>query len=155
MRVSEAMRGRFWAKVEKSRGCWRWTAATWDGYGLFDTGLVLGTRKAHRVSWTIHNGSIPRGKQVLHACDVRHCVRPDHLFIGTNADNCRDKIAKGRHAHGEKMGASKLTEAKVRRMFAMRAEGKLHREIAEAFGIASPTATLVLNRKRWKHVSIP
>lgn len=83
---------RFWAKVEKTEGCWEWTGSkSRKGYGQFNEG------RAHRVSWEMHNGPIPEGMFVCHHCDNPPCVRPDHLFIGDNAANMRDAFAKGRH----------------------------------------------------------
>lgn len=92
---------RFWEKVNKSGECWTWTACThhqW-GYGHFRAGGKLVT--AHRYSWELHNGPIPPGMRVCHRCDNPPCVRPAHLFLGTDADNAHDMIAKGRHYRGE------------------------------------------------------
>lgn len=96
---------RFWEKVEKLTDCWVWTAGTDDkGYGR-----ILNKRKehggetrAHRLSWILHNGPIPTGLYVLHKCDNPPCVRPDHLFLGTNLDNMRDMKEKGRAANSNK-----------------------------------------------------
>ena len=98
---------RFWAKVDKygpvhpvlGTACWLWLGATSVGYGTFTihtqpTRLVGST---HRFSWEIANGLIPNGLFVLHRCDVRHCVNPNHLFLGTAGDNARDMARKGRH----------------------------------------------------------
>lgn len=90
-----AIAERFWAKVEKTDGCWEWTAFVHPkGYGMFGVGREA--RRAHRVSYEIANGPIPDGLCVCHSCDNRRCVRPDHLFLGTNQDNVDDKMRKGR-----------------------------------------------------------
>lgn len=89
---------RFWDCVSKGDGCWVWRrGAGSHGYGqfYFEPGKP---RLAHRVAWELENGPIPTGMQVLHKCDNKKCVRPDHLFIGTQLDNMRDMIAKGRRA---------------------------------------------------------
>lgn len=91
---------RYWAKVDK-RGpdeCWPWVAYRHGaGYGRINRGPAkAGQVFAHRVSWEIHYGSIPDGLYVLHRCDNPPCQNPAHLFVGTTADNMRDKVAKGR-----------------------------------------------------------
>jgi hypothetical protein len=86
---------RFWTRVDKSGECWVWTGAHLPtGYGRL-TGAKRGMY-AHRFSWELHNGPIPDGLLVCHKCDNPPCVRPDHLFLGTNVDNIRDRDAKGR-----------------------------------------------------------
>lgn len=95
---------RFWTKVDKTDGCWIWTAGvTSAGYGSF--GLETHPRvrmvSAHRLSWEWANGRpVPAGMVLMHACDNRRCVRPDHLSIGTVADNNRDMKEKGRSVKG-------------------------------------------------------
>ena len=96
----------FWQSVAKSDdkdGCWIWTGKMdRDNYGRCrsEARNASGYRKeagAHRVSWELHHGPIPKGMCVLHSCDNPSCVRPDHLFLGTHADNMRDAVLKGRH----------------------------------------------------------
>jgi hypothetical protein len=97
VRMTGTVEQRFWARVRKSDGCWEWTGACFKcgGYGQFT--IEHGQQvRAHRHSWELHNGPIPKGLWVLHRCDNPKCVRPDHLFLGTCTDNARDMMAKGR-----------------------------------------------------------
>lgn len=90
------IKDRFLDKVMYTDSCWIWTAATLhNGYGCFRTDYR--TESAHRVAWQLFRGPIPDDMHVLHKCDVRCCVNPSHLFLGTNADNIRDRNAKGRY----------------------------------------------------------
>lgn len=83
------------SNTDRSGACWLWTAATVRGYGTFR--FRGKSRLAHRVSWQVVFGSIPDGLDVLHKCDTPACVNPDHLFLGDDGANARDKFAKGRH----------------------------------------------------------
>lgn len=86
---------RFWQKVKKSDSCWEWQGANVPkGYGII--GKDGRNQYAHRVSWELHTGVIPKGLLVCHHCDNPKCVRPDHLFVGTHQDNLRDMSRKGR-----------------------------------------------------------
>ena len=92
-------RDRFWARVQKGEGCWRWDGSkNRYGYGFVSYGpRGAQTRvQAHRVAWTLAYGPIPDGAFVLHHCDNPPCVRPDHLFLGTQGDNMVDMAAKRR-----------------------------------------------------------
>lgn len=103
---------RFWGKVLRSEECWEWNGAlSHDGYGHYRCGgKVAG---AHRYSYLLHNGPIPDSLLVLHHCDNRKCVRPDHLFLGTHQDNAKDRCAKGRSATGTSHARAKITEREV------------------------------------------
>lgn len=89
---------RFWPKVQKTDCCWEWTGYVMpNGYGTFGRGRAIeGKVYAHRFAYEALVGPIPVGQHVCHRCDNRRCVRPDHLFLGTQRDNMRDMVAKGR-----------------------------------------------------------
>lgn len=88
---------KFWSKVSKTNECWVWTGAINDnGYGYLAFKNPRRNILAHRISWEIHHGSIRGGLRILHRCDNPPCVRPEHLFKGTDLDNVRDCISKGR-----------------------------------------------------------
>ena len=88
----------FFKHVDKTTDCWLWIGARGGlpprQYGKFNHSGT--TKSAHRFSWEIHNGSIPRGMCVCHKCDVPLCVNPDHLFVGSHKDNMQDMLQKGR-----------------------------------------------------------
>ena len=106
---------RFWMKVQKGTTfeCWEWKESNRRGYGcLWVSGKYV---PAHRFSWQIHYGEIPKGICVLHKCDNPLCVNPPHLFLGTHADNARDKIKKNRGANGIKTNSrGRLTSQEVK-----------------------------------------
>lgn len=138
---------RFWSYVDKSGDCWLWLAAKNKyGYGKFSPAGV-----AHRFSYELHFGEIPDGMFVCHRCDNPPCVRPDHLFLGTPADNTADMISKKRHRFGESHGNAKLTDAVVRDIRAMRDDGYSFYAIAERFGVNRSTVARA-TRNLWQHV---
>jgi hypothetical protein len=88
---------RFWKKVEKTNDCWWWTGARDErGYGRFSIGRSQASRLAHRVAWLFSGGTLEGEALLLHRCDNPSCVRPSHLFVGTQVDNMRDANRKGR-----------------------------------------------------------
>lgn len=132
--------------------CWVWPGRpSAVGYGVM--GHHFQQYYAHRLSYEVHVGPIPAGLFVCHRCDNRICVNPAHLFLGTNADNMADKIAKGRHRHGETRGRAhplaKLDEAKVRMI---RSSSLSDERLAEQLGVASSLVYRVRKRQSWAHV---
>jgi len=146
----------FWAKVDTTdiSGCWIWTAGkNSKGYGNFWANNK--EIKAHRFSWELHYGKIPKGQFVCHHCDNPSCIRPSHLFVGSNQDNMNDMIAKERSPQGlkgEKHPLSKLTEQEV---LIIRSLGKRkisQMQIAAQFGVHQGLISNILLRKTWKHI---
>lgn len=160
--MSETVNRRFWSKVRRvSGGCWLWTGAR-NRYGLFR--LNGKVRKAHRVAWELTNGPIPDGLNVLHTCDNPPCVRPSHLFLGTQAENVRDMWAKGRHGPGPHVRvnyrgsltpAAKLSETDVLAIRRLSADGWSLRRLAEQFGVGQNAIFKVVHRRSWSHVEDP
>ena len=112
------------------------------------------TMKAHRVSFEIHYGPIPNGMAVLHACDNTSCVNPIHLFLGTQADNVKDMVAKGRARttprYGEDNPMARLTWEKVRQIRTLAATGLKQSRIAKKFGASPMAISRVVRNLSWK-----
>lgn len=126
-----------------------WLACTRRGYGFFDG------RGAHRVSWELATGEAPGKAVVCHSCDTPGCVNPDHLWLGTHADNVRDKKRKMRHSFGERSGTATISAEDVVRMRNLSRVGWRNQEIALAFGIPQATASAAITGKTWAHVPGP
>ena len=144
----------FWPRVDQGPDCWLWTGyKTAQGYGQIGIKRVL--RYAHRVSWELAYGQIPDGLCVLHRCDNPPCVRPDHLFLGTRADNTADMLAKDRHRtvplRGDQNGNAKLTASQVALIRALYAVGGIsQRQLARQFGVVQGTIVHVLAGRTWR-----
>lgn len=151
---------RFWTYVAVGDDCWLWRGShDHCGYGKF--ALMHGRRVlAHRMMFAIVHGEIPDGKLICHACDNPGCVRPTHLWAGTNAENRWDASRKGRLPTGERhhwfgtkgKGRLVLTEWDVKEMRKLRADGLTLRELAERFGISASHAQGICSGARWKEV---
>lgn len=135
----------FWARVAKGDGCWTWTGARYvSGYGKL---RWHGWAYAHRKGFELQNGPIPEGMQVCHRCDNPACVRGDHLFLGTFAENMADKVAKGRQASGMR---ARLSPAIVSDMRSAAAAGVSAGELAKRYGIVRLTALRAISGKTWR-----
>lgn len=135
------------------RGCRLWTGAT-NGRGYGQLRVKGKLYRAHRYVYELVNGPIPAGLCVLHRCDVRACVNPAHLFLGTNADNTADMMAKGRGVFptGERASSAKLTEHQVRIIRQRCAAGETHRSVAAMFGISHNAVGSIVRRRTWREV---
>lgn len=145
---------RFWAKVKygDDDACWPWLGKLGtDGYGKF---WVSGTSKhASRVAWELTNGPVPTETPlVLHRCDNPPCCNPAHLFLGTQEENSRDMVQKGRSTSGERHPSARLTAADVVTMRAARRAGATLRELAAAYGVSDTHVSAVCRRVLWQHL---
>ena len=166
-------------KLPGRKSCWLWTGPVNrpNGYGwIYLEGKDWLT---HRAAYNFLVGKIPPGKCVLHNCDVKNCVRPSHLYIGTKRDNARDAVARGgmargalvrmskalpgfrffirdwsrKHGYckGEKQGSSKLTEQQVRKIRSLYPTKDTY-ELAKEFGVHASNISKIIKRESWKHV---
>lgn len=139
----------FWSKVNKSPGygprgdCWAWTGYKRDGYGQWRG------NGAHRHSYELIHGSIPTGMVVMHSCDIRDCVNPAHLSVGTITENVADCVSKQRQARGESKASSKLSPQEIVEIRALLAEGRSRRSIAPGFDVSKTTISEIATRKLW------
>ncbi len=152
---------KFYSKLLKNSitGCWNWQGnLNGSGYGRI---TVDGKRHAaHRFSWILNIGNIPEELCVLHKCDNRLCVNPDHLFLGTKKDNSIDCYNKGRSKCNSNLkkiigiqnGSARITENDVSRIRHLYSEGVSQTEIAKQFSVARATIWRIINRHIWKHV---
>ena len=147
---------RFWSRVDK-RGpddCWPWTGSAPRGYGqITDDFPSRKAIRAHRLAYKLHYGSFLENQKVLHTCDNPPCVNPAHLFLGTDADNVRDMVKKGRQAKHEQNGGAKLTEEQVDRIrrdyiprhpvYGQRAQGR-------RYGVSHAMIGYIVRGENWK-----
>jgi len=160
---------RFWQKVEKTDKCWLWRGyVNQRGYGEFH--LRGRARLTNRAAYELSTGHIPPdGMDVCHRCDVRACVNPEHLFLGTRADNVHDMMQKRRGRYprgdgnamrlhpesvprGERSGKSKLTNEQVRSIRLQHAAGATILGLAKTFGVVRTTIREIVRGRSWRHL---
>lgn len=146
-----AYKKEFFSRVTKTKSCWIWTGTRVSrGYGrVRDQGQE---KYAHRVSYELTKGKIPKGLCVCHRCDNPSCVRPRHLFLGTMADNMKDRNNKNRHAHGERMGSAKLKPEEIMEIRFLYDFGMRQQWLGEIYGVFASTISLIVNLKSWAHL---
>lgn len=142
---------RFWNSINKTKECWLWIGArAKNGYGR----LYIHPDKqvsAHVFSYILHKGKIDSGLCVCHTCDVKSCVNPDHLWLGTSSDNIADKVKKGRQTMGETQWFSKLKKNQVWEIRKMYLTGQYtHRELGKLFSISENNIGDIVRNKTWK-----
>lgn len=149
-RMKKDLAERFWAKVQKTDGCWLWIGALLKtGYGSIRVNHKA--ERAHRVAYELVNGPIPSGMLVLHSCDNPQCVNPSHLRVGTKKENMQDAIERKLAPTGEKSPKSKLTTLDVVAIRAAIDAGVTGRYLAKRFSVSESTISVIKNRKAWMH----
>lgn len=134
--------------VAEESGCIRFTGhLDGEGYGRIMVARVK--YMAHRLSYSLNNGPIPDGYVVRHKCDNPSCINPEHLEVGTQADNIADKVSRGRQARGSGVGRAILTEESVREI---RASPLKVSELSTLYGVSVVSIRNILRRKTWQHV---
>lgn len=158
MKALETWESYFLPRTARRGNCLYWTRGV-CGLGYGRAGRIAGEVRAHRISWVLWNKSqIPDGMHILHSCDNRACVNPEHLSVGTHTDNMRDMMAKGRHVPAPKQFGSEnpqaaLTEDDAWNIREMVRVGMFNQiEIARSYGVSPMTVSRLINLKSWTHI---
>lgn len=148
--MTKTTQERFESNFIKSDGCWEWGASKdKKGYGRF---RFAGRKQlVHRVAYQLYIGEIPSGMCVCHHCDNPSCVNPSHLFVGTQADNIRDRDSKGRgyDRHGEKHGKAKLTASQVIDIRKRHGDGERDADLARQYGVTQTAIYCIVRYLSW------
>lgn len=143
--------------INKETGCWEWTGGMRpNGYGVVVLGIkyLPASIRAHRFSWMAFNGEIPDGLFVLHKCDNRKCINPNHLFLGTHKDNAEDRERKGRdnRPFGEAVYSAKITND-IAAYIKYDIQNKMSRsDVLKKYGIRIPMYQSFKQNRAWKKV---
>lgn len=149
--------GNFWNKVQlaEPNECWNWTAST-NGNGYGHLRIQDKDFTSSRLAYELVYGEIPNRLLVCHHCDNRLCCNPQHLFLGTHADNTRDMIQKGRQVDnsGANSGMTKLTQEQVEEIQARYIQGGIsQRALAKEYGISHMTVSFIFRNKHWRQIN--
>lgn len=150
-------RERFLRSIEydPNGGCWLWSGTLLSATGYGQLQIAGKAISAHRLSYKLFRGALPVGSVVCHKCDVRACVNPDHLFVGSPADNVADMWAKGRARPptGDDHGGAKITAADVPRILARLLIGHSCAQVAADYGVTDCAINAIRRGKSWNHVT--
>ena len=143
----------FWRNIDKTPTCWVWAGCkTHDGYGIIR--INYKNVKAHRMSWEMHYSTIPGDLFVLHKCDNRACVNPEHLYLGTNQDNMNDMKNRGRSLKGQRNPNSTLSDAQVLEIVEKYRSGRTQASLADEYHVDQTTVSrYVLGKQRNENYS--
>ena len=148
-RTRKAELTRLWKHLkQRENGCWEYEGQRQNDYVRFQNESNK-LEYAHRVAYRLMKGSIPAGLLVLHSCDNPKCCNPMHLFLGTHADNTRDKVAKGRHSYGDNHGKAKITDADAIDIYTSTDKGV---DLAEEYHVSQQLISAIKNKKVRKHL---
>ncbi len=131
-------------------GCWLWSGAKRHGYGAFT--YRYKSYSAHRMSYMYFKGPIENGLHIMHSCDNRACINPEHLSVGTRLDNMKDMTNKKRQAHGERNGHSKLIESQVLEIREKLKNNIKHIVLSEEYNVSIRTISDIKTRRSWRIV---
>jgi hypothetical protein len=151
----ERLKKSYEKNVIRKFGCWGWEG-TQDkgGYGIMSSDRRHGPDRAHRASWVIHKGEIPKGLLVCHKCDRPECTNPDHLFLGTPSENTKDMIHKNRKCIGSNVPTAKLNEENVKLIKVLLKQKISYPKIAEMFNVGINCIVRIKRGETWKHIEL-
>lgn len=143
----------FYMNIKKTETCWLWTGSLQqNGYGRCSF-KIFPTNLAHRASYSLFRGRITKGLHVLHKCDIKNCVNPEHLFLGTHNDNMKDMVIKQRSSFGSKNTNAKLNDNIVKEILNKYSTEKISKvALAKEYGIGKSQMGAIILRKLWKHI---